>query len=78
MTRPRPTISNNSSSSSPNEHAAYFPQAQEFAGRFAACEGVVGVLLAGGVARGHADHFSELNLAVYLTRPLFEDWTRSE
>ncbi|UCC65190.1 MAG: nucleotidyltransferase domain-containing protein [Anaerolineae bacterium] len=51
-------------------------QAQSFAQRFAAYEGVVGVLLTGGVARGYADHFSELDLAVYLTRPQFEDWTR--
>jgi hypothetical protein len=70
MTRPRPTIS------SPNEYDAYFRQAQQFADRFAACDGVVGVLLTGGVARGYADHFSELDLAVYLTHPHFEDWTR--
>jgi predicted nucleotidyltransferase len=70
VTRPRPTIS------SPNKHTAYLRQAREFVARFAACEGVVGVLLTGGVARGYADHFSELDLAVYLTRPHFEDWTR--
>jgi hypothetical protein len=70
MSRPRPTIS------SPNEYDAYFHQAQEFAERFAACEGVVGVLLTGGVARGYADHFSELDLAIYLTRQHFEGWTR--
>jgi len=70
VTRPRPTIS------SPNKHDAFFRQAQEFADRFAAYEGVVGVLLTGGVARGYADHFSELDLAVYLARPHFEEWTR--
>lgn len=70
MIRPRPTVS------SRNEYDAFFRQAQEFAEHFAACEGVVGVLLTGGVARGCADHFSELDLAVYLTRPHFEDWTR--
>jgi hypothetical protein len=70
MTRPRPTIS------SPNEYDAYFRQAQQFADRFAACGGVVGVLLTGGVARGYADHFSELDLAVYLTRSHFDDWIR--
>jgi predicted nucleotidyltransferase len=70
VTRPRPTIS------SPNEYDAYFRQAREFAARFATCEGVGGVLLTGGVARGYADHFSELDLAVYLTRPHFESWTR--
>jgi hypothetical protein len=69
MSRPRPTVS------SPNEYDAYFRQAQEFAERFAACDGVVGVLLTGGVARGYADHFSELDLAVYLTRRHFESWT---
>jgi hypothetical protein len=70
MSRPTPTIS------SPNEYDAYFRQSQEFADRFAACEGVVGVLLTGGVARGYADRFSELDLAVYLTRHHFDDWTR--
>jgi hypothetical protein len=70
MSRPRPTTS------SPNEYDAYFRQAQVFADRFAACEGVVGVLLTGGVARGYADHFSELDLAIYLTRPHFDDWTQ--
>ena len=38
-----------------------------------ACEGVVGVLFASGVAQGYADHFSELDLAVYLVQPRFED-----
>lgn len=70
MTRPRPTVS------STDEYEAFFRQAREFADRFALCEGVVGVLLTGGVARGYADHFSELDLAVYLTRPYFEDWTQ--
>ena len=70
MTRPKPTIS------SPNEYETYFRQAQVFGERFAGFEGVVGVLLTGGVARGYADHFSELDLAVYLTRFHFEDWTR--
>jgi hypothetical protein len=71
MSRPRPTAS------SPNDHAAFFCQAQGFANRFAACEGVVGVLLTGGVARGYADHFSEIDLAVYLRRSTFERWTRN-
>ena len=70
MSRPRPTVS------SPNQYEVYFRQARAFAERFAACEGVVGVLLTGGVARGYADHFSELDLAVYLTRSAFEAWTQ--
>jgi len=70
MSRPRPTVS------SPNDYEAYFRQARELAERFTACDGVVGVLLTGGVARGYADHFSELDLAVYLARPHFEDWAR--
>ena len=70
MTRPSPTVS------SPNEYETYSRQAQVFGERFAGFEGVVGVLLTGGVARGYADHFSELDLAVYLTRFHFEDWTR--
>jgi hypothetical protein len=37
----------------------------------------VGVLLTGGVARGYADHFSEIDLAVYLRQATFEGWTRS-
>jgi len=68
MRRPKPTIS------SRNEYDAYLCQAQEFASRFATCMGVVGVLLTGGVARGYADHFSELDLAVYLTQQRFEEW----
>jgi len=70
VTRPKPTVS------SPNEYDIFLQKAREFADRFAACEGVVGVLLIGGVARGYADRLSELDLAVYLTRPAFEDWTR--
>lgn len=70
MTQPRPTIS------SPNKYDAYFRQTREFASRFAALEGVVGVLLTSGLARGCADRFFELNLAAYLTRPHFEAWTR--
>jgi len=70
MTRPRPTTT------SPNEYDAFFQKARELAGRFVVYEGVVGVLLTGGVARGYADHFSELDLAVYLTRSHFEDWTQ--
>jgi hypothetical protein len=38
MSRPRPTVS------SPNEYDAYFRQAQVFADRFSACEGVVGTV----------------------------------
>ena len=70
MTRPRPTIS------SRNEYDAYFQEACALADRFAEREGVVGVLLTGGIARGYADHFSELDLAIYLTQPHFDDWTR--
>jgi len=70
VTRPRPTVH------STNEHGAFLHQAQEFATRFATCHGVVGVLLTGGVARGYADHFSELDVAVYLNRPHFRDWTQ--
>ena len=70
MARPRPTIS------SSNEYDAYLRRARELANCFLAREGVVGVLLTGGAARGYADHFSELDLVVYLTRPHFEDWTR--
>ena len=71
MSRPRPTVH------SPNDHAAFFHQAHVFAGRFAGHEGVVGVLLTGGVARGYADHFSEIDLAVYLTQSTFGRWTHS-
>jgi predicted nucleotidyltransferase len=70
LTRPRPTVS------SANAYDPYLRQARAFADRLAACEGVLGVLLTGGVARGYADHFSELDLAVYLTLPHFEGWTR--
>jgi hypothetical protein len=62
--------------SSPNEHQAFLRQARWLADQFASHEGVVGVLLTGGAARGHADRFSELDLAVYLPRPQFERWVR--
>jgi hypothetical protein len=68
VTRPKPTVT------SPNECDAYFCQARVLADRFARFEGVVGVLLTGGAARGYADRFSELDLAVCLTRSDFEDW----
>ena len=71
MTRPRPTVRH------PNNHPAFFRHARDLAVRFAAHEGVVGVLLTGGVARGYADHFSEIDLAVYLTPSACEAWTRS-
>ena len=71
MSRPRPTIR------SPNDHAAVFRQARIFAQRFAVHEGVVGVLLTGGVARGYADRFSEIDLAVYLGRSTYEEWVRN-
>ena len=70
MSRPRPTVS------SPNNHVSFLRQAQVFADRFAAHEGVVGVLLTGGVARGYADHFSEIDLAIYLTRSTFDAWAQ--
>ena len=70
MTRPQPTIT------SQNQCDAFREKAKGFAERFAACEGVVGVLLTGGAARGYADRYSELDLAVYLTQPHFDDWTR--
>jgi hypothetical protein len=70
MTRPRPSVA------SPSLHGTLRQQAQFLAERCAAHEGVAGVLLTGGVARGYADRFSELDVAVYLTRPHFEDWTR--
>ena len=70
-TRPQPTIS------SPNRFESLFRQAEELTDRFRSCNGVVGVLLTGGVARGYADHFSELDLAVYLNQHQFEEWTIS-
>ena len=71
MSRPRPTIH------SPNDHAAVFRQAQALARRIAAHEGVVGVLLTGGVARGYADRFSEIDLAVYLVRSTYGEWVQN-
>ena len=47
----------------PKQPRCLFRQAQAFAERFAAHEGVVGVLLAGGIARRCADHFSEIDEA---------------
>lgn len=70
MNRPKPTVH------SLNQHDAYLRQAQAFAERFTAHQGVVGVMLTGGAARGYADRFSELDLAVYLTRSCFETWAR--
>lgn len=68
--RPGPIIT------SVNKYRDFYRQAQVFADRFAAHQGVIGILVTGGMARGYADHFSELDLAVYLDRITFEDWTR--
>jgi hypothetical protein len=70
-TRPQPTVS------SSNLYGSFVQQAEELANRFSGYDGVVGVLLTGGVARGYADHFSELDLAIYLKQCRFEEWTFS-
>lgn len=65
MTRPRPTVT------SRNDCDAFYSQAQALA-KCLVQPGVVGVLLVGGAARGHADRWSELGLAYTLP------WTPGE
>lgn len=66
--RPRPSIEGRS------RHTALLSSAQDIALRLADKPGVVGVVLAGGVARGYADELSELDLIVYLDPDAVTRW----
>ena len=55
-----------------SEH--YRERAQQLARRFAVMEGVVGVLLTGGLTFGEADRYSDIDLIVYLRQQSLRTW----
>jgi predicted nucleotidyltransferase len=61
-------------SSGPDYSEQYLQQAQELARRFAVMEGVVGVLLTGGLTFGEADRYSDIDLIVYLRQQSLRTW----
>lgn len=62
------------SSRGPDFSAAYRQQAQQLARQFAIMEGVVGVLLTGGLTFGEADRYSDIDLTVYLRQQSLRTW----
>lgn len=62
------------SSRGPDFTSAYRQQAQQLARQFAIMEGVVGVLLSGGLTFGEADRYSDIDLAVYLRQQSLRTW----
>jgi hypothetical protein len=62
------------SSHGPDYSAAYHQQAQQLARQFAIMEGVVGVLLTGGLTFGEADRYSNIDLTVYLRQQSLRTW----
>jgi predicted nucleotidyltransferase len=62
------------SSSGPDFTKEYRQQAQELARRFAIMEGVVGVLLTGGLTFGGADRYADIDLIVYLRQQSLRTW----
>ena len=61
-------------SSGPDFSAHYRQQAQQLARRFAVMEGVVGVLLTGGLTFGEGDRYSDIDLIVYLRQQSLRTW----
>jgi predicted nucleotidyltransferase len=62
------------SSRGPDYSENYHQQAQQLARQFAIMEGVVGVLLTGGLTFGEADRYSDIDLAVYLRQQSLRTW----
>lgn len=60
--------------SGPDFSAQYRQQAEQLARRFAVMEGVVGVLLTGGLTFGKADRHSDIDLIVYLRQQSLRTW----
>jgi predicted nucleotidyltransferase len=61
-------------SSGPDFSEQYRQQAEQLARRFAVMEGVVGVLLTGGLTFGEADRYSDIDLIVYLRQQSLRTW----
>lgn len=61
-------------SSGPDFSEQYREQAEQLARRFAIMEGVVGVLLSGGLTLGDADRYSDIDLFVYLRQQSLRTW----
>jgi predicted nucleotidyltransferase len=61
-------------SSGPDFSQQYRDEAQQLARRFAVMEGVVGVLLTGGLTVGEADRYSDIDLFVYLRQQSLRTW----
>jgi predicted nucleotidyltransferase len=61
-------------SSGPDFTEHYRQQAQQLARRFAVMEGVVGVLLTGGLTFGEADRYADIDLMVYLRQQSLRTW----
>ncbi len=62
------------SSRGPDYSDSYRQQAQQLARQFAIMEGVVGVLLSGGLTFGEADRYSDIDLTVYLRQQSLRTW----
>jgi predicted nucleotidyltransferase len=61
-------------SSGPDYSQQYKNEAAQLARRFAVMEGVVGVLLSGGLTFGEADRHSDIDLYVYLRQQSLRTW----
>lgn len=61
-------------SSGPDYSEEYRQEARQLARRFAVMEGVVGVLLTGGLTFGGADRYSDIDLIVYLRQQSLRTW----
>lgn len=61
-------------SSGPDFSEHYREQAEQLARRFAVMEGVVGILLTGGLTFGDADRYSDIDLFVYLRQQSLRTW----
>lgn len=49
---------------------------EEELSKFKAIEGIIGITLNGGLARGYADKFSEIDIVIYLDKNHYEEWQK--
>lgn len=61
-----------------NRVEEYKQEARRNLGRFLAFGDVVGILLNGGLARGYADHLSEIDITVFLSHEQYERYRRGK
>lgn len=71
MNRPRPHVNAENLAESLRTHL------EQNLSRFSELAGVVGVTLNGGLARGYADHLSEIDVTIFLTSSAFSSWNRN-